>query len=222
MYTIYRHYRGMLYMCIGTALHSESLEPHEVYRCLYDNEVGRTWVRPQAMFHEKIANGDDRFTPVGRFRRAAPREESEIISFGFDVWGEGKTLQEYVAQSLAVGREQRAERFMFEGLDGRRLSKVNVLRFADGLVGFASLATRPEERGKGYGSIVLRAAMEMARLENADTRFLLFSEVKPAIYERLGFHVLDDTAQRFKPSLAMATGSLPLSPDELVFLENYF
>lgn len=222
MYAIFRHYRGMLYMRVGTAAHSESLEPHEVYRCLYDNEVATTWVRPQSMFHERLSSGEGRFIPLGRLRRVAPHEESEILAFGFDIWGEGRTLQEYVAGSNSIRRDQGRERFVFEAIDGRLLSKIHVLRFAPGLIGLASLATRPDERGKGYGSIVIRATMEMIRIENADTRFLLFSEVKPEIYKRLGFRVLDEDMQRYKPSLAMATGPLPLSAEESVFLENYF
>jgi len=174
------------------------------------------------MFHERLSSGEERFFPVGRFRRVAPHEESEILSFGFDIWGEGRTLEEYVARSISKGRDQRIERFVFEAINGRLLSKIHLLRFTTGLIGLASLATRPDERGKGYGSIIIRATMEMARIENPDTRFLLFSEVKPEIYKRLGFQVLDEAVQRYQPSLAMATGPLPLLPEESVFLEHYF
>lgn len=45
---IYRHYKGLLYEVLGTARHSESLEPMAVYRALY-GEHG-LWVRPAAMF----------------------------------------------------------------------------------------------------------------------------------------------------------------------------
>lgn len=48
----YRHYKGMLYEVLGTARHSETLEPMTVYRALY-GERG-LWVRPQAMFHEEV------------------------------------------------------------------------------------------------------------------------------------------------------------------------
>jgi len=48
----YRHYRGGLYEVIGTARHSETLEPMTLYRALY-GERG-LWVRPAAMFGEEI------------------------------------------------------------------------------------------------------------------------------------------------------------------------
>ena len=48
----YRHYKGMLYDVVGTARHSESLEPMTLYRALY-GENG-LWVRPADMFNEEV------------------------------------------------------------------------------------------------------------------------------------------------------------------------
>ena len=48
----YRHYKGMLYEVVGTARHSETLEPMTLYRALY-GEHG-LWVRPAAMFNEEV------------------------------------------------------------------------------------------------------------------------------------------------------------------------
>ena len=49
---LYRHYKGGLYEVIGSARHSETLEPMTVYRALY-GEHG-LWVRPAAMFTEQV------------------------------------------------------------------------------------------------------------------------------------------------------------------------
>lgn len=49
---LYEHYKGMHYEVLGTARHSETLEPMTVYRALY-GEHG-LWVRPSAMFLEAI------------------------------------------------------------------------------------------------------------------------------------------------------------------------
>lgn len=48
----YRHFKGKLYEVIGTASHSETLEPMVVYRALYGE--GGLWVRPAAMWNETI------------------------------------------------------------------------------------------------------------------------------------------------------------------------
>jgi hypothetical protein len=59
---VYRHYKGQSYRVLGTARHSETMEPLVVYQALY-GERG-LWVRPAAMFSEIIeVNG----APVARF-----------------------------------------------------------------------------------------------------------------------------------------------------------
>jgi hypothetical protein len=61
----YRHYKGGLYEVIGTARHSETLEPMTVYRAL-SSGTG-LWVRPAAMFSERVdIDGvtQPRFAPV--------------------------------------------------------------------------------------------------------------------------------------------------------------
>ena len=62
----YRHFKGNFYEVIGTASHSETLEPMVVYRALY-GEKG-LWVRPAAMWTETVdKNGyhGPRFTYIG-------------------------------------------------------------------------------------------------------------------------------------------------------------
>ena len=49
---LYRHYKGLLYEVVGTARHSESLEPMTLYRALYGAQG--LWVRPAAMFNEEV------------------------------------------------------------------------------------------------------------------------------------------------------------------------
>ena len=48
----YRHFKGGEYELIGTAKHSETLEPMVVYRALYGE--GGLWVRPAAMWAEQV------------------------------------------------------------------------------------------------------------------------------------------------------------------------
>ena len=48
----YRHFKGNRYQVIDVARHSETLEPHVVYRALYGDKG--LWVRPLDMFNETI------------------------------------------------------------------------------------------------------------------------------------------------------------------------
>jgi hypothetical protein len=59
---IYRHYKGQRYRVLGTARHSETMEPLVAYQALY-GEHG-LWVRPLAMFCETIELDGE---PIARF-----------------------------------------------------------------------------------------------------------------------------------------------------------
>lgn len=48
----YRHFKGNLYEVVDVALHSETMEPHVVYRALYGE--GGLWIRPLSMFLEIV------------------------------------------------------------------------------------------------------------------------------------------------------------------------
>jgi hypothetical protein len=64
---LYRHYKGMMYRAIDIVRHSESLEELVLYETLYENKLGKLWVRPKAMFLSDIEiNGQilRRFQPV--------------------------------------------------------------------------------------------------------------------------------------------------------------
>lgn len=221
-WNLYRHYKGNHYLRLGEAAHSEDLSPQVVYRCLYDNPAARTWVRPQAMFEGAIEDGRPRFTPVGRLRLVQPDDMRTVLAFGFDTWKHGKTFDQYCSDKNQDPHHVRGTRYLLEDAAGQPVSALNVLRFGESLFGLASVATSPDQRGKGHASLLLRAVMELHRFARLDTRFLLFSEVRPSIYERHGFRVLPTEHQGFPKSLAMATGDTALTAAEAAFLRVYF
>jgi hypothetical protein len=51
---VYQHYKGHNYKVLDIVKHSETLEDLVLYECLYDNDLGKTWVRPLEMFLETI------------------------------------------------------------------------------------------------------------------------------------------------------------------------
>ena len=50
----YRHYKGNYYEVTGFATHSETLEKMVIYKALYQEDGNNVWVRPLAMFAEKV------------------------------------------------------------------------------------------------------------------------------------------------------------------------
>ncbi len=51
---LYEHYKGKRYRVHGIVRHSETLEEMVHYECLYENDLGRWWVRPKSMFLSTI------------------------------------------------------------------------------------------------------------------------------------------------------------------------
>lgn len=66
---VYEHYKGKRYRVYGVCRHSETLEELVHYECLYENELGKMWVRPKELFLGAVTIGDRtlrRFRYVGR------------------------------------------------------------------------------------------------------------------------------------------------------------
>jgi hypothetical protein len=51
---LYEHYKGKRYRVHGVVRHSETLEEMVLYDCLYENDLGKTWVRPLDLFLSTI------------------------------------------------------------------------------------------------------------------------------------------------------------------------
>ncbi len=58
---IYQHYKGPKYKLLNIVRHSETLEELVLYETLYENELGKLWVRPKSMFFERVEPGVPRF-----------------------------------------------------------------------------------------------------------------------------------------------------------------
>ena len=222
MWTLYRHTKGMPYVGLGVALHSEDLVPFEVYRCLYDNELSRSWIRPQQMFHEQLEGGQARFTPFARVRVVTPHDEPTILGFGQDAWGKGMARDEFVASYASNRNHVRGKAYLLEKFDGTPVSALNTLRLNRNRVGIARVATDGAYRGQGYASLLLRTVMELLLLENREMRFILYSEVDPVFYEKLGFRALSEEDQHFLPAVAMISGAEPLERSDSSLVHEYF
>lgn len=51
---LYRHYKGMEYKVHCVVRHSETLDELVMYETLYENKLGKMWVRPKGMFLENV------------------------------------------------------------------------------------------------------------------------------------------------------------------------
>ncbi len=62
---LYQHYKGNKYKLINVVRHSETLEELVLYETLYENDLGKLWVRPKGMFIEQVREGVPRFKYIG-------------------------------------------------------------------------------------------------------------------------------------------------------------
>lgn len=119
----FRHYKNKPYKYLGTARHSETLEELALYESLYENPLGRIWVRPKEMFFENVQI------------EGVVKPRFEKIEFTFQA---SETLSEsdienmHVVYSLCFGKELKYEKFraklaahskflFLHAFDGRRL-----------------------------------------------------------------------------------------------------
>lgn len=115
----YRHFKGGEYEVIDLALHSETEQPHVVYRPLYGQ--GRLWIRPLELFEDhKFVDGRS----VPRFERIAePDAQTRQAELGDTLFAllclaneSGVNAEEALEQTLEPYR-QRIERTGHAGSD---------------------------------------------------------------------------------------------------------
>jgi N-acetylglutamate synthase and related acetyltransferases len=75
--------------------------------------------------------------------------------------------------------------------DGQALGTCAVIRLSDEVFELAKMAVDPRARGRGYGDLLMEAAIEFARRAGAKTLMLVSnSQLEPALrlYAKHGFH----------------------------------
>ena len=145
-----------------------------------------------------------------------------ILAFGFDAWNDGRDLATFLTSYKTYLPHLSGQRYVLETMDSKMVCGVNTLRLGQNVIGLASLATAPQQRKNGYASLILKAVMALLRHENYGTKFLLFSEINPKFYEKMGFEALPEEKQKFLPSLAMGQSHDRFSDHEMNYMANYF
>ena len=121
----------------------------------------------------------------------------EILDATHSIWSEGLTREAYgtwnAAQLKTAWGRDHLRRFALVDDGGRWVAAAKRylvpmrLDGVDGIMcGLGAVFTRPDERGRGYGSAIVERLVEHARGEGA-TIAGLFSEIGEQYYERLRF-----------------------------------
>jgi GNAT superfamily N-acetyltransferase len=123
----------------------------------------------------------------------------EILAATFDIWHEGlsrRAYERYYSGQLATpwGRSHLRRWALVDA--GAVLASAKIYQFNgifDGrsirVVGLGAVFTQPGHRGRGHAGTVVERALERLAAEGADLA-VLFSEIGPDYYARLGFSVV--------------------------------
>lgn len=152
------HYKGKPYRLLGRVRHSETLEMLTLYECLYTNDLGNLWVRPEGMFHESVVvHGQS----MPRFREIPITIHSDSF-----VRSEWRSELDIIIRDIFDGM---AVEDVEKRLEGKLNSLVQVAFLENDMVGFkigfADSETlfvswlggvRPYRRGVGVGGELLK------------------------------------------------------------------
>ncbi len=129
----------------------------------------------------------------------AERYAREILPQTATLWAGRRSFDEYVAQTLEIARSSYGRRhYRTIGLYDEQRCVASFKRYERTMrhgakrlhaIGFGAVFTPPEYRGRGYASVMLAAALDLARSEGYDLGYL-FSDIRPQFYAAIGFRVL--------------------------------
>lgn len=96
----FKHYKNKPYRVINIVRHSETLEELVLYESLYENQLGRLWVRPKAMFYENVQVEGvlrPRFKPEEIIYKTASLHQAEVreifLKLYSEVFGEALPIE---------------------------------------------------------------------------------------------------------------------------------
>jgi predicted N-acetyltransferase YhbS len=146
-----------------------------------------------------------------------PARIAEATRHHHALWGADVSPAAHTARVLARLQTAGPELLRYVGLVDRGRLVSALLRYSlllrEGAsqpvraVGIGAVFTRPSARGRGAASALLRTVMEEAR-DHGYAAALLYSDIDPAFYARLGFVVLPARDFRVAPADLPAVGAL--------------
>lgn len=136
-------------------------------------------------------------------RPATAKDLDAVYLMGYDAWGDGKPVEEYLASCRASRKYQSGTWYVLEE-GGKLYSSLIVYRLDrenETAQGIGSLATPRAERRAGYATMLLAGIL--AVLDQTATTIYLHSEIKTDFYERHGFRRVPEAFQRNSGSVCM-------------------
>ncbi|APJ03417.1 GNAT family N-acetyltransferase [Silvanigrella aquatica] len=142
-------------------------------------------------------------------RKANNQDFPEIFSMGFDTWGqEGFTKEQHVefCYKRIDYKYKYGHWYVLEEHGSLKSSLIcyrNAFGLLPGAVGVGSVATLPAFRNQGFMSHLLKQAIFMESQAVDLNYFILFSDIDPYVYQKIGFIILPNELQKCEDSVIM-------------------
>lgn len=140
-------------------------------------------------------------------RKPKQFELENIFLMGVDVWGEGISQKEYLTDcensvhyKIGTWYVLEKENKILSSLTTYQLPRLGNFT----ALGIASIATNPIFRKKGYAKILVESVIASFKEEYNVKIFILFSDINPEYYGKLGFKELSNEIQPYKDTTCMA------------------
>jgi len=178
-----------------------------------------------------------------RLAAATDAEKRQRDAVTYPAWGQGLTLEQFLAREVALRAHpfcrEDMETWLWRGADGEVLSSCETFRLASrvGAVegesySVASVYTEPALRGRGHAGRMMRALVDVLARRPRAQASVLFSDVGAPLYEQAGYRAVDAFDLVLAPSPAPAAGvellaeplaappPLPVSPGALAVVPS--
>ena len=137
------------------------------------------------------------------FRAAKMEEVNWLLSMGYKEWCKNRTFEKYCIDN---GKEDSiGTRYVITHND-QIVSSAILIKHPDlnehELYGIGSVVTPQEFRGRGYAAELLRECISL--VDKTKAYILLYSDISPRFYEKMGFRVLPAELQKSEKSPCMA------------------
>ncbi|PSL40964.1 acetyltransferase (GNAT) family protein [Planomicrobium soli] len=132
-----------------------------------------------------------------KVRQALPEEFQEIYKQGFKEWAKGRQLDSYIKDNQK--EEENGIRYILVNDQEQIIASLMMIQFRPTLYGIGSIVVNPVFRNQGFGKKLVRECLE----KHPEAAFILYSEIEPGYYEKMGFRVISNELQQSSKAICM-------------------
>jgi len=137
------------------------------------------------------------------FREATIEERPFLFQEGYKEWPKNRTFEQYCFDNSKD--DINGIRYILDE-GGQIVCSAVILQLESiderTVYGFGSILTSQCFRGKGYGVELVKKCIALNCNEN--TIIILYSDINPSYYKKLGFRILPQELQKYPKSICMA------------------